>query len=168
MSLADVTANLRAPVETATDNKPLVKVHAVEWAKIMAGEPVEINPSIGHGYKVMSVKEWAARWKPNEAYPECLVCGSHNTKEHHFTQVGGWGDTGHAGVGTVACSCDYGGSGSRTSFPRLLNVACRRGAEARRSGRARPCAWTATASPSGLTATRTSRPRRTTRRSAGR
>lgn len=88
MSLADVTSNLRAPVETATDSKPMVKVHAVEWAKIMAGEPVEINPSVGHGYKIMSVKEWAARWKQNEAYPECLVCGSHNTKEHHFTQVG--------------------------------------------------------------------------------
>ncbi|KAK2079746.1 hypothetical protein QBZ16_002141 [Prototheca wickerhamii] len=87
MSLADVTSNLRAPVETATDSKPMVKVHAVEWAKIMAGEPVEINPSVGHGYKIMSVKEWAARWKQNEAYPECLVCGSHNTKEHHFTQT---------------------------------------------------------------------------------
>lgn len=90
MSLADVTANLRAPVESRVESKPMVKVHAVEWAKVMAGEPVEINPSVGHGYKVMSVKEWAARWKPNEAYPDCLNCGSHSTKEHHFTQVTWW------------------------------------------------------------------------------
>lgn len=43
---------------------------------------------MGHGYKVMTVDEWSARWKPNEAWPECLQCGSKNTKEHHFMQVG--------------------------------------------------------------------------------
>ena len=30
--------------------------------------------------------EWAARWKRNEDYPDCLACGSLNTKEHHFMQ----------------------------------------------------------------------------------
>lgn len=53
----------------------------------MAGEPVEINPSIGSGFKVMSVDEWAHRWKTNQEFPECLACGSSNTKEHAFTQV---------------------------------------------------------------------------------
>lgn len=130
--------------------RPQVKVHSTEWRKVMAGEPVEINPSVsswlrscfylqqlsplvaaecgpfntacahttweghlcrysrallqaspsaaacnarqctqvGHGYKVMTVDEWSARWKTNEAFPECLQCGSKNTKEHHFMQVG--------------------------------------------------------------------------------
>ena len=87
MSLADITADLRAPVQTKVDEKPMVKVHAREWAKVMAGEPVEINPSVGHGFKIMTVDEWSARWKPNEAFPECLQCGGKNTKEHHFTQA---------------------------------------------------------------------------------
>ncbi len=45
---------------------------------------------VGHGFRVMTVDEWSARWKKNEAWPECLQCGSKNTKEHHFTQVGRW------------------------------------------------------------------------------
>lgn len=53
----------------------------------MAGEPVEINPSVGEGFKVMSVEEWAGRWKPNADFPACLRCSSTNTKEHYFTQV---------------------------------------------------------------------------------
>lgn len=53
----------------------------------MQGEPVEINPSVGFGYRIMTVEEWSARWKPNEAFLECLNCGSKNTKEHHFTQT---------------------------------------------------------------------------------
>ena len=60
-----------------------------------AGDPVEINPSVGHGYRVMSVDEWAARWKRNDAFPDCLQCGGKSTKEHHFTQVcerGGGGE----------------------------------------------------------------------------
>ena len=163
MSLADVTANLRAPIATRVADAPTVRVHSVEWRKVQAGEPVEINPSVrparpgrvgaagrarrvswssnpghgraggsarapplrsssrpptaalaqasaqgrvtgpsvlwcatqceqvGHGYRVMSVDEWAARWKRNDAWPECLQCGGKNTKEHHFTQVGGGG-----------------------------------------------------------------------------
>eukprot|EP00955_Chlamydomonas_euryale_P116016 366391-Chlamydomonas_euryale.AAC.25 len=31
--------------------------------QVMAGDAVEINPSIGSGYRVMSVDEWAARMK---------------------------------------------------------------------------------------------------------
>jgi hypothetical protein len=87
MSLKDITSNLRAEIQSATDVKPMVKVHSREWAKIMQGDPVEINPSIGHGYKIMTVDEWAARWKPNEAFPECLACGGTNTKEHAFSQT---------------------------------------------------------------------------------
>ena len=48
---------------------------------------MEINPSIGHGYKIMTVDEWAYRWKRNDDFPECMACGSTNTKEHHFIQV---------------------------------------------------------------------------------
>ena len=28
-----------------------------------AGHPVEINPSIGNGYKVMTVQEYVSKWK---------------------------------------------------------------------------------------------------------
>jgi hypothetical protein len=35
----------------------------------------------------MTINEWSARWKRNDDFPECLKCGSNNTKEHHFTQV---------------------------------------------------------------------------------
>lgn len=34
MSLADITSNLRAPIETRVDSKPTVKVHSVEWRKV--------------------------------------------------------------------------------------------------------------------------------------
>jgi hypothetical protein len=87
MSLKDITSNLTAEIQSATDDKPMVKVHSREWAKIMRGDPVEINPSVGHGFKIMTVDEWAARWKKNEAFPECLNCGGTNTKEHAFTQT---------------------------------------------------------------------------------
>jgi hypothetical protein len=29
----------------------------------MNGDPVEINPSVGHGMKIMTVDEWSSRWK---------------------------------------------------------------------------------------------------------
>lgn len=80
-------ANLKAPVYTEVNDSPKARVHQVEWRKIMTGDPVEINPSIGHGYKVMTVDEWSARWKSNDDFPECLSCGSTTTKEHHFTQT---------------------------------------------------------------------------------
>ena len=79
--------NLRAEIETDVNENPRARVHSVEWRKIMEGEPVEINPSIGHGHRIMSVDEWAGRWKRNDDFPECLNCNSKNTKEHHFTQV---------------------------------------------------------------------------------
>lgn len=79
--------NLAAPISTEVNNCPKARVHSREWRKIQEGDPVEINPSIGYGYKVMSVDEWSARWKRNDDFPECLNCGSTNTKEHHFTQA---------------------------------------------------------------------------------
>ena len=79
--------NLRAEIETDVNENPRARVHSVEWRKIQNGDPVEINPSVGHGYRIMTVAEWAARWKRNDDFPECLNCNSHNTKEHHFTQV---------------------------------------------------------------------------------
>lgn len=80
--------NLRADVETDVNERPRALVHSREWAKIMAGDPVEINPAVGFGYKIMSVAEWSSRWKRNDDFPDCLNCGSLNTKEHHFIQVG--------------------------------------------------------------------------------
>jgi 5-methylcytosine-specific restriction endonuclease McrA len=53
----------------------------------MEGLPVEINPSTGQGFRIMTVEEWSARWKRNDDFPECLNCGSHSTKEHYFTQT---------------------------------------------------------------------------------
>ena len=88
-SLAELKYNtdLRADIKTAVNDKPKARVHSREWQKILDGDPVEINPSVGYGYKIMSVEEWSARWKRNDDFPECLACGSKNTKEHHFTQV---------------------------------------------------------------------------------
>ena len=55
--------NLRAEIETDVNESPRARVHSVEWRKIQDGDPVEINPSVGHGYRIMTVAEWAARWK---------------------------------------------------------------------------------------------------------
>lgn len=79
--------DLKAPLATAVSDRPRAVVHASEWKKVMAGEPVEINPSIGHGLKVMAVEEYTALWKRNDDFPDCLACGSLNTKEHHFVQT---------------------------------------------------------------------------------
>ena len=79
--------NLRAVVETEVNEHPKALVHSREWAKFMRGDPVEINPAVGFGYKIMSVAEWSSRWKRNDDFPECLNCGSLNTKEHHFIQA---------------------------------------------------------------------------------
>lgn len=69
---------------------------------------MEINPSVGSGFRVMTVEEWArrwararhalhewraedgscaCRWKCNDDFPECLGCGGQRTKEHYFTQT---------------------------------------------------------------------------------
>eukprot|EP00775_Hariotina_reticulata_P006625 gene6625-6853_t len=79
--------NLQAPIQTAVSDAPKVLVHRVEWQKVIHGDPVEINPSVGEGFKVMSVEEWADRWKNSNEYPTCLACSSSNTKEHAFTQT---------------------------------------------------------------------------------
>merc|ERR1712216_187890 len=79
--------DLRAPMETHVSASPRAAVHQVEWRKIMAGDPVEINPSFGHGMKVMTVEEWSRHWKRNDDLKSCLACGSLNTKEHHFIQT---------------------------------------------------------------------------------
>ena len=42
--------NLRAPIQTEINPSPKARVHQREWAKIMNGDPVEINPSVGSGY----------------------------------------------------------------------------------------------------------------------
>ena len=79
--------DLRAEIYTEVNADPKAFVHSREWAKIMRGDPVEINPSIGNGLKIMTVDEWSARWKRNDRFPDCLACGATNTKEHHFTQT---------------------------------------------------------------------------------
>ena len=47
--------NLRAPIYTEVNPTPKARVHSREWQKIMNAEPVEINPSVGYGYKVCLV-----------------------------------------------------------------------------------------------------------------
>lgn len=44
--------NLHSEINTIVSEYPTARVHRVEWAKIIAGDPVEINPSIGEGFKV--------------------------------------------------------------------------------------------------------------------
>jgi len=61
--------NLNGDVYTETNANPKAKVHSTEWMKIM------------------TVAEWTSRWKQNDRFPDCLACGSTNTKEHHFTQT---------------------------------------------------------------------------------
>lgn len=79
--------NLRADVATFIGEGPKAFVHSREWKKVMNGDPVEINPSVGHGFKIMTIDEWTSRWKRNDDFPDCLSCGSKNTKEHHFNQT---------------------------------------------------------------------------------
>lgn len=46
--------NLKGEIEIIVNDSPTARVHRVEWKKIMEGQPVEINPSIGEGFKVMN------------------------------------------------------------------------------------------------------------------
>ena len=45
MAMPKYNEGLRAEVRTQVAAAPVARVHRVEWAKVMAGEPVEINPS---------------------------------------------------------------------------------------------------------------------------
>ena len=79
--------DLQTDIYTEVNADPKATVHSTEWRKIMRGDPVEINPSVGSGLKIMTVDEWTSRWKRNDRFPECLACGSTATKEHHFMQT---------------------------------------------------------------------------------
>ena len=46
--------NLRADIKSSVGEDPKARVHSREWVKIMNGDPVEINPSVGFGYKVQA------------------------------------------------------------------------------------------------------------------
>lgn len=72
MSLADCTANLRAPIVTRVADKPTVKVHSVEWRKVQNGDPVEINPSVGGRRRVA---EGRGRGNPVLLWRDCGVPG---------------------------------------------------------------------------------------------
>ena len=85
--LASSAVYIAPVIVTTAGASPRAAVHQVEWRKIMAGDPVEINPSFGHGMKVMTVEEWSRHWKRNDDLKSCLACGSLNTKEHHFIQT---------------------------------------------------------------------------------
>jgi hypothetical protein len=86
-----VLSQLSADVQPEWRGMPLRPSHFVPAAavpaQVLSGSPVEINLSLGAGFKVMDVNEWAARWKTSAEFPQCLACGSSNTKEHAFTQV---------------------------------------------------------------------------------
>ena len=58
--------DLKTEVYTEVNADPKASVHATEWRKIMSGDPVEINPSVGSGLKIMTVDEWTSRWKRND------------------------------------------------------------------------------------------------------
>jgi hypothetical protein len=58
---------------------------------VRRGLPVEINPSVGSGFKVMDWAEYFGRFKTSPEFPECLACGGANTKEHAFSQARGAG-----------------------------------------------------------------------------
>ncbi|CAG9461483.1 unnamed protein product [Pedinophyceae sp. YPF-701] len=77
----------QAGIQTEVNDSPKAEVHRTEWKKVMEGLPVEINPSVGDGYKIMSVEEWSKLWKRNDDLAECANCGSTRTKEHHFMQT---------------------------------------------------------------------------------
>ena len=79
--------NHKHALATFVSERPRASVHSREWRKIMNGDPVEINPSVGSGLKCMTIDEWSCRWKQNDRFPECLACGSESTKEHHFMQT---------------------------------------------------------------------------------
>ena len=83
------TPSGRATTDTRRPRRPRLTRTTHPSPQIMQGKPVEINPSIGHGFKIMSVDEWAARWKHNDdpVFADCLNCGGKNTKEHAFTQT---------------------------------------------------------------------------------
>ena len=76
--------------EIFSQHGPTASVHKAEWERVLAGEPVQINPSVGSGEKVMTIKEYASRWKANHDHPlltACISCKGINTKEHHFMQT---------------------------------------------------------------------------------
>lgn len=62
-------------------------ISSLACPQVVAGEPVEIPPSSGSGYRVMSVEEWAARWRRSDEFGSCLACGGDNTREHAFSQT---------------------------------------------------------------------------------
>lgn len=73
----------QAPIFTAVGANPRAEVHLQEWAKVLAGDPIEIRledgadrqtriawarpshlpPRPGYGYKVMTIDEWTLKWK---------------------------------------------------------------------------------------------------------
>jgi hypothetical protein len=46
---------------------PRAPDHAVEWRRVLEGDPVEVNPSEGYGLKVMTIAEWCGKWKVRRA-----------------------------------------------------------------------------------------------------
>ena len=50
--------NHKHALATFVSERPRASVHSREWRKIMNGDPVEINPSLGHGLKIQTVDEY--------------------------------------------------------------------------------------------------------------
>jgi hypothetical protein len=53
----------QAPIFTQVGVHPHAPDHAVEWRRVLAGEPIEIDASEGFGMKVMTINEWTTKWK---------------------------------------------------------------------------------------------------------
>ena len=66
---------------------PKASVHSVEWRKIMNGDPVEINPCLGNGLKIMPPWTSGAPGPAKRPISRLPGVGSTATKEHHFMQT---------------------------------------------------------------------------------
>lgn len=75
-------ANLRADVMTEVNPNPKARVHSVEWRKVMQGDPVEINPSVGSGMKVR-------RAPLHASHPESCKCLHSVYCDYNSSQVHG-------------------------------------------------------------------------------
>ena len=61
--------NLRADIRSSVGDDPKARVHSREWVKVMNGDPVEINPSVGFGYKVQAPARHQSRPRKSIAQP---------------------------------------------------------------------------------------------------
>lgn len=69
MSLADITSNLRAPIQTKVGEAPAVRVHSVEWRKVQVSSAMlwGCTASLVHVMGMVSVESGEEE--------HCVACG---------------------------------------------------------------------------------------------